>query len=260
MRNRLALVLLAICGACGGEDAALAEIGWQFDYRDPTDTDAAAMPRDCANQPAVNPGPAYRAIDEVRVLIEDAEGQVPGSDHSHRCSLGYGGKRIEIAGLVKQNFNFALEAKAGDGTVLYRHPQNGFDEINLAVFSEQTYSLVPAVGELHFFPTFNGSLTCPGDVATVDYALFADGQSEPSVTGTANPACDAGLASELFIRDIPVTLDDPRETYNLFRLRLTGKNAGGAVTYCGTNAARVVHLGDNSIGGNENLATAATCL
>jgi hypothetical protein len=259
MRTRTVLVVLVVCSACGGEDATQAKIGWRFDYKDPTDTAAPTDDRNCTNEPPVNPGPPYRAIDKVRVFIEDAEGQVPGSDQAHKCSLGYGDERVKIGGLVLQNFNFVLEAKANDDTVLYRYPQSGVAEINLAVFSEQTYALVPAVGELNFFATYDGNLSCPGDVASLDYSLFRQGETTATLTGTWAPACETGLSREIFIRDIPIVLDDPRETYNVYRLVLAAKNAGGAIVYCGENAGRVVRLGNNSLGGNEDLALATSC-
>jgi hypothetical protein len=255
----MALVILAACSACGGEDATLARIGWQFDYRDPTDATAVAAPRDCGNEPAVNPGPAFRAVDIVRVLLEDAEAQVQGSDQAHRCTLSYGAAKIQIGGLIKRGYNFLLEGKAADGTVLYRYPQTGMSEINLAAYTEQTYTLVPAVGEIHFFATYDGELTCPAGAASIDYSLFREGETTATLSGTWAPACEAGLSRELFIRDIPVVLDGPRESFNVYRLLLAAKDAGGAVTHCRDNPARIVRLGDNSLGGNEDLLPATSC-
>ncbi len=254
MRALLAALLLSTAG-CGDSDGNVqAKVGWRFDYADYKDDTAAADLRDCSNAPAVAREPPYSPIAKVRVALEDPEGQVPGSDEEHNCPLGIDGKLVPIAGLVRQLFTFTIEAKTAAGAVLYRYTQPEFD---LGSYSEETYTLPTATGEIHFFPTFAGNLTCPPDVSSIAYTLYAEGASTPTMTGVQSPACESSgtgpQSRELVIREIPVVLTSSRATYNLYRLVLEARNSGGAVLHCAVNGGRVVRLGDNALGGNESL-------
>ena len=68
--------------------------------------------------------PVYR----VQLIVQrtaDGDAQrlareVQGIDVEHNCELGYDGQRVTIQGVVLQMWEVVLEAKAADGTVLYR--------------------------------------------------------------------------------------------------------------------------------------------
>ena len=263
-------ILTALVGigtmACGTEKAdSLAEIGWQLDYRDFTDPATAPDLRGCDNQPAVQVGPAYRPIAKVRILIKDPEGQVAGVDREYDCAQGVNGERLPVRGIVIQEYELTVEAKAADGTVLYRYENPSYD---LTASPSETYTLQAATGELGFFPRYDQSLTCPATVAKMRYTLFKNSptgpESTPTVSGVSEPACEQGFngleSKSLVIREIPVSIEPGSfQTYNDYKLRLEALNAGDGVVSCVTNPFRSVRPGNHSIAGDESLSPGSSC-
>jgi hypothetical protein len=259
------LVLLLFCVAtvaCGSETAEdVAQIGWMFNYRDYTNTSKPDDMRGCDNQPANQIDQAYDAIAAVHVAIVDPTGQVPGIDKEYDCSLGYGDKRVSIRGIVKQAYNLTVEARTASGVVLYATRLENYD---LTTMQSDTYTLPTSTGELHFFPRYQGSLTCPSNVTQLRYSLFkkAAGNTDTnaSVTGVADPACEQGLSRELYIRGIPVTIEAGTfQTSNDFKLKLEALDSGNSVVYCGINSSRAVRPGNDSLNSDESLNPGSSC-
>lgn len=261
MRAALLLVL-SLSFACGTtEGEALAEISWRFDYADPSDPGAPADIRDCSNVRANNPGPDYPTITKVRVALTDPEGMVQGIDIEHNCALGYDGKRVPIQGVVMQMYDMVLEAKSADGTVLYRYTEEDYN-LEQKRAPDPTYTLETATGELHFFPRFNGSLTCPSGVVSFRTSMYRkeDGvvPETPTLVLDHEPACEMGASRELFVRGLPVILQNSIETFNNYLMVVEALGASDNTLHCGINRSRNVRLGDNSLGADEDLGP-GTC-
>ena len=259
MRFVITLSLCSVLLGCEGDKVdAMAKIRWQIDYSDPSDDARVPDLRNCDNQPTPAVVPLYRAIANVHLVIVDPEGQVPGIDNDFPCAQGYGGKFVPIMGLAKQVFALTLEAETADGTVLYRYTNKSYD---VTAFREDTFVLTPTTGEVVFYPEFDGSSECPTDVVAIDYTMYrydTDLETTPTVTGILDPACTGGFTNEVLVREVPVIQDDPRRTYNSFKLVLEAKSASGATLHCGINESRVVHPGVQRLGGDETLL-AGTC-
>jgi hypothetical protein len=244
------VLVCAVLGACGANPNAnsVGEIGWAFDYRDWTNNNlnaAPSEPRDCANQPAANPGPAYDAIKKVRLLLEDPDGQIPGADVTFNCGEGYQG-RVSIVGVTRAVYAMRLEALTATNEVVYLHEDPAFD---LSAGVDELFTLKAAVGELDFNPTFAGSLSCAAGVQTLRYKLFQNGPNGPSTTPTLEgsvPACDSGLVTRLYIHDVPVAPtpganDNWQQT--TYRVLIEALDAGGSVLHCRDNPSRTVRPG-----------------
>jgi hypothetical protein len=264
MRQLVILSFVISLLACGTESSAsVAEIGWLFNYKDYTDATKPDDIRGCDNQPASASGPAYDAITTMHVLIVDPAGQVAGVNREYACDLGTGDKRIPIRGIAKQEYKLTLEAKNAGGDVLYRYT---LDKYDISTLQSESYNMPTATGELHFFPRFQSSLTCPNDVAKLRYSLYKKTNGTPdtaaSVTGVAEPACEQGFSGlstkELSIRGIPVVIEPGSyQTYNDFELELEALSASDSVLHCRKNPSRTVRPGNNSVGGDESLSPGA---
>ncbi|MFC1611143.1 hypothetical protein ACFL6C_09300 [Myxococcota bacterium] len=249
----LALLLLS----CGSDDDAIAKIGWQLNYKDRTDADASNDIRECSNAGQGYVDVPYRSIDKVRILMEDPEGLVPGIDLEFGCNQGSGGKRVPISGIVRQVFALNIEAKTADGTVLYRHEDPEYD---VSKFREDTFTLETTTGEKSFFPAFDTSSVCPVDVAKIEWSMLRkDGSTvadTPEVTGVVEAACDSDLPNQIVIREVPVILEEPRQTTNSYCSEVRALSGSGATLFC-SRQGRSVRLGKNTLNNNQNLELGA---
>lgn len=262
----LALGLTALTlSACGGETPpSVADFGWTFNYRDWTkpncaESDSVACTDDdfrgCDNAPEFNTGPAYPAVDKVRVHIFDPLGQIQPLDREYECNAGVGGTKVPIRGLPLRSYTVELEAKAADGTVLYRYLQ---EDVDLTSKPSEVLELGAATGELNFTPGFagNDSGVCPDDADTVRYTVTND-EDEVLLEGSSD-ACEGVFTNDLYIREIP-TEPSPGVggsfLVNTYNLRLEGLS-GETVNYC-VDVTRSVAPGNNNARNNETLSAGA---
>ena len=264
-------ILLALIGmacpltlmSCGGStaDSSVARIEWRVNYGDWTDPNAEAELRPCSNQPAVNAGPAYDEIAKVHVLIEDAEGQIPGFDREVDCSQGNDGSELLIQGIVRQNWDVTISALNSDEFLLYQYKEEAVDMTTLRSYQ---WDLKAMTSETSFFPRFDGDLECPENVSKVRWTLYMNDLSTPSeeanVTGSQT-ACDTfGVVDEVVLRNVPV---DPQAGANdgfvptTYKVVLEGLDSSDQVTWCSTETARVFRHGKNIMGTNSDMNLSA---
>ena len=264
MRQLVCASILSLCWSCGGGSASsnsVGEVSWTLDYRDWT-KDTQADARDCTNTPTIQVGPTYSAIDQVRILVEDPEGQVPGIDREFDCASGYDSAWVDLVGLVHQDYELTLEAKSTSGAILYKH---GPSAVTLDGSLDETFTLQAATGELRFFPMVNSdsSFACPSGVENLRYSFYAMDEAssvaeEATLTGTM-AACANGILDEIYIREIPSEPKSSNETAYLpssYKMVLELLNSSDAVLYCGSST-RFISPGDSNLSQNENLSSGA---
>lgn len=246
-----AAFLLCSMAACGEPVSnSSGGISWRFDYKNWKDTAAVEDPRGCDNQPVQGSGAGYSAITTVRMLIEDPEGKVPGMENDYPCADGAGDARVPLRGLAAHVFSLTLEAKNAEGRILYALPA---EELDLAIFSEETFTVPTATGEIHFIPQYQGAGGyCPADLARVRYSVYRDEGADPVLTGIQAIPCESDglgheLPTELSIREIPLVFEEESTTlWNPFRLVVEGLNTSDTVIFCVVNPSRNVRLGANA--------------
>jgi len=229
---------------CGTDDNAgvVAEIGWRLNYQTwtvPDNVESVEDLRDCENQPDTNYAQPYRSIAAVGVKVEDALRQVEGMERDYDCSAGFGGKRIDVKGLIRQMYELTIEAKDEDGTVLYEHFE---PELDLTTLHTKTYELRAATGELWTYPMLTGDITCPAGVDTVRWSLFREIEDAPgtfeteaTLTGSQS-ACTMSQFREVIIRRIPsypVEGAEGGHTGTKYKVKLEVLT-GTTVSYCTT--------------------------
>ncbi|MDP7038919.1 MAG: hypothetical protein QGI45_07165 [Myxococcota bacterium] len=264
MRQLVCASILSLCWSCGGGSASsnsVGEVSWTLDYRDWT-KDTQADARDCSNTPATQVGPTYSAIDQVHILVEDPEGQVPGIDREFDCASGYDSAWVDLVGLVHQDYELTLEAKSASGAILYKH---GPSVVTLDGSLDETFTLQAATGELRFFPMVNSdsSFACPSGVENLRYSFYAMDEAssvaeEATLTGTM-AACANGILDEIYIREIPSEPKSSNETAYLpssYKMVIELVNSSETVLYCGSST-RFISPGDSNLSQNENLSSGA---
>ncbi len=263
-RRILPAVLALAALSCGNElPPTAAQLGWTLNYRDWTKVNCVDEQtsfctnddfRACDNKPLFNAGPTYDAIDKVRINLKDPDGQVPPFDTEFECEQGMDSTKAPIRGITMQSYTLTMEAKAADGTVLYRYIEEEFD---LSSSRSEVFELGAATGELNFSPSYAGSDSgsCPSDADTLRYTFSKSGEDEPVLTGTTS-ACDDTLTQELFLRKIPTAPTPGRnDSFALdnYSLRLEGLS-GTDVVYC-SDSVRPVGPGDNNFRQNQTLSS-----
>lgn len=266
----LALTAIA-CGTTGGAEAA-GSVSWRFDFADwtcspaeqSTNTACDVAFRGCDNAPRaadgtpLSPEIPYAPIEQVRILAEDPEQQVRPLDITSGCDVGTE-LQVPLVGLAPMIYRLTLQAQGPGGVVMYEHVESEFD---LTTRRDESFDLRAMVGELNFFAVFAGNSPsqCPADAAQVEYRLFADGASAPTLSGSLD--CNAGTIGQLVIRNIPVS---PQPGANnsfvasTYRVELEGRNSAGDTTYCGIRQSRAIRPGDNSTRENETMNAASSC-
>ena len=268
MRQIALAILLSASMGCGGGSASSNSVGaisWTFDYRNWTEdlSDAPTDARTCSNTPATQVGPTYSAIDMVRVLVEDPEGQVPGIDREFSCASGYDSAWVDLVGLVHQDYELTLEAKSASGAVLYKH---GPTTVTLDGTLDETFPLLAATGEISFIPIVNGNTDypCPSGVENLRYSFYAMDEAsnvaeETSLTGSMT-ACANGMLEEVYIREIPSNPTAGNNDSYLptsYKMVIEMLNSSDSVLYCGSSTKNI-DPGNNNVGGNPDLSS-GTC-
>jgi hypothetical protein len=126
------------------------------------------------------------------------------------------------------------------------HTDDAFD---LSADVDELFTMQANVGELDFSPTYAGSFNCAANVATLRYKLYQNGPNGPSATPTVEgsvPACEGGLVTRLYIRDVPVA-PTPGANDNwlqtTYRVVIEALDGGGGVLHCRDNPSRTVRPG-----------------
>ena len=266
MQRLICASILSLCWSCGGGSAStnsVGEVSWTLDYRDWTYKDSENDMRACDNKPALLDGPSYSAIDQVHILVEDPEGQVPGIDREFDCASGYDSAWVDLVGLVHQDYELTLEAKSASGAVLYKH---GPTTVTLDGTLDETFPLLAATGEISFVPIVNGNTDypCPSGVENLRYSFYAMDENstvaeEATLTGTLSACVNDGL-DEIVIREIPSTpVAGVNNAYlaTPYKLILELLDSNDSVLYCGSSTKNI-DPGNNNVGGNPDLSS-GTC-
>jgi hypothetical protein len=256
--THLMLTCLVCFTACAeSQPTPLASLGWVFNYQDWTDPESPSDPRTCENQKPQSLEPAYPAVSEIKVILEDPQGAVQGFDATYACAYAYNAANIRITGIVPQTYNLRIEAKSAQNTVLYQHTNPAF---NIETPLSEVVTLQAATGETTFYLNYPDVSfpNCPAQAHSVHYTitpLNQDGSStQISVENTVN-ACSNNQSPALVIREIPVL---PYKAANnnyinpVQKIDIEVKDIEGRVLYQGTDN-RTLRPGNNSINAVFNM-------
>lgn len=230
------LPLMLLCACPSDEIASAGEIGWSFSYRDWTkaacDADGkpsgctVAQMRACSNDSTSG----FKAIDKVRVFAQDIDDGLAPFDVEFNCDDGTGAKRVPLRGIGARVYRLLLEAKAADGTVLYRHRDENYDLLRPR---SDVFELQAATGEWRFTPAYSGlgDFACPTSTV-LDYQILSSPGDTLLASGSA-PVCAANLRAPVVIRHVPVEPKPSAAGFSVDRhiLQLEAKS-GAVVDYC----------------------------
>lgn len=289
----LPLVLALASGCDASADAeVVAHIGWLLDYRDWTkplcacteldlsacqDTsgctwdgsrctdDALCTTPDlrlCDNQPAkLQDAPPYPAVESVRLVVLDPDTFDPNRDVTFACADGEGAAVLPIRTLPRREREFILTATGADGELLYTTVRPLI--VDLSTVIEEVFTLRAVTGDVAMDLTYPGQDIgiCPADAASAEYRVFAQGETQPAVTGTFQGLCEppdlfnVSQANKLHIRNIP---SNPSGTIGpAYRILVEVYDRSGSPTYCG-DTTRNITPGRSAF--HDNLAlTAGPC-